>query len=326
MIIQKLIMTVVVCVLFTSGLSAMNIETVSVGNPGNANDTHGNGYGGVEYEYNIGKYMVTAGQYTEFLNAVAKSDPYGLYSEGMVGDAYSAQIVRNGSDGNYTYSVVSDYANRPVNCVSWGDAARFANWLHNGQPTGGQNAFTTEIGSYTLNGAMSNEKLSAVTRAASATWVLPSEDEWYKAAYHKNDGVTGNYFDFPTSSDVWPSNDLDGSGNNATFYDGGYTIGHPYFRTEVGAHENSESPYGTFDQGGNLWEWNEAKIGSYRGLRGGSFDDGGQNMSASNCINNYPSIEGPGVGFRIAYVPEPITLALYALGSLALVRRRKIQS
>jgi formylglycine-generating enzyme required for sulfatase activity len=42
--------------------------------------------------------------------------------------------------------VVADWADRPVNYVSWGDAARFANWLHNGQPSGAQDLTTTEEG------------------------------------------------------------------------------------------------------------------------------------------------------------------------------------
>ena len=62
------------------------------------------------------------------------------------------------------------------------------------------------------------------TRSVNAKFWIPSEDEWYKAAYHKNDGVTGNYFDYPTGSDATPSNDLDLGGNNATFYQGGFTI------------------------------------------------------------------------------------------------------
>jgi formylglycine-generating enzyme len=46
----------------------------------------------------------------------------------------------------------------------------------------------------------------AITRNADAKFWIPTENEWYKAAYHKNDGVTGNYWDYPTRSDSVPSN------------------------------------------------------------------------------------------------------------------------
>jgi len=79
---------------------------------------------------------------------------------------------------------------------------------------------------------------------------------------------------YPTSTDSVPSNDLihPDPGNNANFWqEDGDTIGSPYYRTPVGEFENSESPYGTFDQGRNVWEWNEAILyGSNRGLRGGA--------------------------------------------------------
>ena len=282
------------------------IDTVPVGNPGNANDTHGDGYGGVAYTYNIGKFEVTAGQYTEFLNAVADTDTYGLYNSSMWSSSYGCKIEQTGSSGSYEYSVAPDWADRPVNYVSWGDAARFSNWLHNGQPTCGQDLTTTEDGSYYLDGAMSNAELMAVVREADATWVIPSEDEWYKAAYHKNDGVTGNYWDYPTSSDSVPSNDLidPDPGNNATFDDSGYTIGSPFYRTEFGEHENSDSPYGTFDQGGNVWEWNEAILyGSYRGLRGGSFNNNDNYLHAANRDYSTPTGESGLIGFRVAEVP-----------------------
>ena len=107
--------------------------------------------------YNVGKFEVTTGQYTEFLNAVAAADTYGLYNTNMDTAAYEfgCNIKRAGSAGAYTYSVAADWEDRPVNYVNWGDAARFANWLTNGMPTGAQDATTAENGSYDLSGSQS---------------------------------------------------------------------------------------------------------------------------------------------------------------------------
>ncbi len=315
---------------------AVNIETVTVGNPGNPDDVHG--YGGVGYTFDMGKFEITAGQYTEFLNAVAGTDSYGLYNICMDYDAgpgmEGCNIQRTGSPGSYTYSVAADWANRPVNLVSWGDAARFANWLHNGQPTGAQDLSTTEDGSYYINGATGDSELLSVTRKANATWVIPSEDEWYKAAYY--DGPNNAYYDYPTGTDTAPSNDVIGPdpGNNANYYDDdypdGYTTGMPYYRTPVGEFENSESPYGTFDQGGNVEEWNEAiAVGCYRGLRGGSYYDSVFGEVIYLCASNrdyiFPTYDGSTRGFRVAYVPEPTTLGALIFGGFALLRRRRVQ-
>ena len=81
---------------------------------------------------------MTAGQYTEFLNAVAKTDTYGLYNTSMWSDSEGCKIERTGSPGSYSYSVASGYANRPVNYVSYWSSCRFSNWLNNAQPTGEQ--------------------------------------------------------------------------------------------------------------------------------------------------------------------------------------------
>ena len=76
-------------------------------------------------------------------------------------------------------------ANCPAFNVSWGDAARFCNWLQNGQSTSGTEAAgTTETGAYTLSGGTSDAALLAITRNANATYFIPSENEWYKAAYY----------------------------------------------------------------------------------------------------------------------------------------------
>ncbi len=313
-----------------------SLETVPVGNLGNAADTRYNGIsvGSVGYTYNIGKYDVTAGQYCEFLNAVAKTDTYGLYNAGMSPTtAMGPHIQRTGSSGNYSYSLASDWANRPVNYVSFWNSCRFANWLQNGQPTGAQGPGTTEDGAYTLTTDGMNN--NTIVRNTNWNWAVTSENEWYKAAYYDPNKPGGaGYWDYPTKSNTVPSNTLSSTGTNNANYCWEnedepylhYTIGDPYLRTEVGAFASSPGPYGTFDQCGNVWQWNEALLSnsSRRGLRGGSFELGYiSDLHASHYNTSMmPSNYIYDTGFRVVQVPEPASIAILALGGLAILLRK----
>lgn len=325
---------------------AVTIETVVVGAPGNIGDTEvmsiggGTGYGSVGYTYAIGKYEVTAGQYTEFLNAVARTDTYGLYNTQMYTcvtpwGEFGLRIQRTGSPGSYTYNVAADWANRPVALVSFWDACRFANWLHNGQPTGLQDASTTEDGAYTLNG-YTGLYGGIIGRNPGARWALPTEDEWYKAAYYKGGGANAGYWDYPTQSDTLPSNVCgDGytdPGNHANYYGTTWALGSPYYRTRVGEFENSAGAYGTFDMGGNVEEWNESvqhpggSPHDSRGRRGGAYWHNSTTLMSNWRLSTTPDHELQYLGFRLVAVPEPSSLLALGGGLLALgglIRRRR---
>jgi len=308
------------------------IDTVTIGNTGNTGELSGasadHGYGpditlgAVGYVYNIGTGAVTAGQYVEFLNAVATDgDAHELYNPLMETADFPNMIHQEGM-GTFTYSfsdTAANWENRPICHVSFGDAARFCNWLHNGCPvTGSQTAVTTEDGAYDLSSNPTTDaEWLAISRESDWKWAIPSENEWYKAAFHKNDGNTGNYFDYATGSDTFPANGLNEGGNSSTYAawdddieDWVYTIGDPYWRTENGAHADSPSPYDTFDQSGNTWEWNEAVIEEdgvdQRGARGGAFLD---NKNLSTAFQTagfrgsfFPTLESYNLGFRVVQV------------------------
>jgi formylglycine-generating enzyme required for sulfatase activity len=308
-------------------VSAVNIEMVTVGNPGNAPDPT-TGYGRVDYEYQIGKYEITQGQYTEFLNAAARDDPNQLFYPAMGFTRSQGGIQQTGSAPNYSYSVAPDWADRPISWVNFWTAARFANWLHNGQPTGPQGPGTTENGAYHDIG---NDSLFG--RNANAKFFIPTENEWYKAAYHdKNAGFADSYFYFPTHSNNPPGIDMTEitrPGNNAN----SYALGgiHPGYRiTLVGEFELSQSPYETFDQGGNVEEWTEATayLNSYRTVRGGSFTEGTGSIQSMTRRGIPTTIHYEFTGFRIAAaapVPEPTCLALFSIAAMMLGSRFRMR-
>jgi formylglycine-generating enzyme required for sulfatase activity len=277
----------------------VSIEWVTVGDPGNAGDPQasctgcgpGTTFGAVAYEYRIGKYEVTNAQYTEFLNAVAATDTYGLYNIFM-GSGYGG-ITQNCSSGPCTYSTVAGREDIPVIYVSFYDACRFANWMHNGQPTGAQDSTTTEDGAYTMIAETYPDVV--IIRKPGATIFLPSEDEWYKAAYY--DAGAMSYFDYPAGSDTQTACTVPGATANTANCDHAAAD-----LTDIGSYTGSASPSGSFDQGGNICELNETiTFGNNRGVRGGSFLSHPTRLAASTRHDPDTVF----LGFRVASVPEP---------------------
>lgn len=296
--------------------------TVSVGDPGNSNDA--NQFGAVSYKFNMGKFNVTIAQYAAFLNAVAKADVYELYHPRMGEDMNVAGIQRSGKPGSYLYTVLNnggDSSNRPIAYVTWFDAARFANWMANGQPEGLQEASTTEDGAYSLRGILSGSAVGKnvcnPNTGQTITFWIPTENEWYKAAYYTNNYESTSkpgYYLYATQSNTAPGNIVGSSPNqmnvivgvnfsvtqNATLY------ATQNYLTDVGAYTGSPSYYGTFDQNGGLYQWNDldGKPFPYRGVRGSFWFAGAQAAQSINFAAVTPEHAGNDIGFRLSSISK----------------------
>ena len=305
---------------------------VVVGNPGNVGDAPGNCYsagcGAIDYVFQMGTYEVTNAQYAAFLNAVADADPNGLYNVNMDTEARGG-ITRSGGSGSYSYAVKSGRENNPVVFVSFWDAIRYANWLHNGEPTGAQGNATTEDGAYTITSPAVTA--NAVTRNVGALYWVPSESEWQKAAYYESSD--SSYWDYPMQTSLQPTSAPPPSTATAgNYWAGTYALtGSGSFNnsfnylTDVGAYTSAVGPYGTFDQGGNVIEWTDSissVTATYRVQRGGGWDDGNSYMSASVPIHNVPTSETYDYGFRIA-APEPGAALAASVAALILAGLRR---
>lgn len=316
------VVLVMVVLVFAMAVSAVTIDWVIVGDPGNAPDDTGRGH--VDYVYSISKYEVTNSQYSEFLNSVAASDTYGLYNPEMAsGYGGTGGIRRSGSSGSYTYSVRVGHANMPVNYVNYYDCLRFVNWLANGQISGSQDSSTTEDGTYTFTGST-----SVGGRKAGANVFLTSEDEWHKAAFYKGGSTNAGYWIYSTQSNTLPNNNPPSSdtGNSANYYNSGWAVGSPYYLTDVGSYTLSDSAYGTFDQTGNMWEWNESVGGQLPAERGGSWVSQSGRLPRWYYGQSDPLDEVYSNGIRVASFFEPaVLLSLEIVGPNEVVENSQSQ-
>ncbi|MFK7895343.1 MAG: SUMF1/EgtB/PvdO family nonheme iron enzyme [Myxococcota bacterium] len=293
----------------TSAPGAMIPAFVQVGDTGNPPHPE-YAVGDVSYVFEAGTTEVSNIAYVQFLNSVAASDPYALYSPSMETDPRGG-IVRSGSSGNYTYSVKPHFSmeTKPVNFVSWLDAARYVNWVENGSPNLPAGPGVTEDGSYNLGGS------PFPMRTAGAKYVLPTEDEWVKAGFYLGAGA-GNYATYSTQAETEPGavaaspkgNTLNPSSSTVNYKGGAYWNGLTGQVVNV-ASTGSTSFYGTYDQGGNVGEWTESPAsggaGMPRRVRGGSFRDDLNAVSVAGGLSRPQASEQDDLGFRVFMTDGP---------------------
>lgn len=267
-------------------------EYVRITDAGNIGDRLNQYKGAVGYEYYISRTELSNSEYCAFLNSVATADdPFSLYHENME-NAVGGGIVRQKTVDGYSYHCKEGWENRPVVYISYYDLARYANWLHYGSPNTGNSTLGTTEGDK-KNGAYDTSDFELVRtgqknvyrsfglRNRGARFWIPSDDEWYKAAYY-DPTISGNrkYYDYPTCSNEEPTP------SQANYMvDNTLCVGEPYFVAPVDSFSVAASHYETLQQGGNVWEWTEDwqyGVVGCRGLRGGSWSYTSYGLNASN--------------------------------------------
>jgi formylglycine-generating enzyme required for sulfatase activity len=258
---------------------------MTIGEAGNTADT--SGYGAVNYEYKISDHEVTIAE-------------------------FNASGAGDGDEGYWNDGTRTVGVNAPAVNISWYEAVKYCNWLTSGD---------VYLGAYTHDGggAFTGIDRAAAIATHGTVYVLPTEDEWYKAAYW-----TGNESDpwslYANGTDTTPTW---GTTNGWNYYNGeDYAYGGDAWPVGYGAQEQN----GTYDMMGNVWEWTETMYDASRRVgRGGGYGSNSTEMNSSVRGKTYPYSEGNNSGFRVVMIPEPSTMLLFGLGGIGafLLRRSR---
>jgi len=283
---------------FGTGANQFTIEFVEIGNPGNQADN--TGYGSVSYLYNIGKYEISR----DIINKANQESGLGITLFDM---------TNYGGNSNL---------NRPASGITWKEAARFVNWLNTSKGSAAAYKFDLS-GNYQIwTSADSGFNPANPYRNNLARYWLPSADEWYKSAYSN---PTGNWFDFANGGNTAPNPVVSGTGLLDAVYGQATSSGPAEVNSAGGL-----SPWGTMAQSGNVWEWTESAYDGVnndpnenRERRGGSWYSNATTLGTSQRHSYDPAISEVNIGFRVAELPEPSALSLFAVGLGVVLRRRR---
>jgi formylglycine-generating enzyme required for sulfatase activity len=288
---------------FGTGENRFEIPFVTIGSPGNAADTTGDPKpaGRVDYTYRIGKYEVPE-------EAVRKANAQSALDDAPLG----ITLDTRGSQ-------------KPATSLSWFEAAQFVNWLN--EDVGASPAYKFDAaGAFQLwEAGDTGYNAANPFRNSHALYVLPSVDEWYKAAYY--DPVADVWWDYPTGSNDRPTPVTSGNLPGTAVWN--QTTGPADVQLAGG-----ESPFGTVGQGGNVHEWQEGPVDAIviapgpnvRGFRGGAWNlaASASGLSSLSAGDISASGEPAQLSFRVLSVPEPVSAAyVLALQFVLLVSDRR---
>jgi formylglycine-generating enzyme len=267
-----------IAMILISGLAQAAL--VTIGNAGNAADNH-TGYGAVGYNYQISATEVTIAEFT-------------ASGAGSGNENYW-------NDGARTVGIAA-----PASLVSLYEAMKYCNWLTSSNVNNG--AYVFSAGVY-----QSTDRASAIATYG-MVYALPTEDEWYKAAYYtgNNGDLWSNYANGTDTAPTW------GTTDGWNYYNNEYVNGSPNYTWTAGYGGKEQN--GTYDMMGNVCEWMEDSGGV---IRGGSFMDYGKSMRSSSRSNTDPSYESYPIGFRVVAIPEPATALSLMLGGLVIAGYRR---
>jgi formylglycine-generating enzyme required for sulfatase activity len=173
--------------------------------------------GGVDYPYRIGQLEITNKQWVKFLNTVDPAGTsHGLYdgTEASSGWPKYGSINRSSSarEGSHYSLSYPEWADKPYAFANFIQAAQFVNSLYNGRllskETSAKNgfhyvAYHVRLGRDSQKG-MYNLNHPAFKRSHKSGFVVPSQNEWIKAAYYDpSGGGTFSYWKYPTNEGVF---------------------------------------------------------------------------------------------------------------------------
>lgn len=267
--------------------------------------------GAVGHTYRLTQTEITNAQWIEFVRA------YEPYYTGLLGGMSGGGITFLGQ-----YVIVGN-PNGPAE-ISWENAARYCNWLHNGKASTAeafaQGVYDTSTFTRNPDGSYNH----VLTHTADAKYWIPTLDEWVKGAYydpHKNGTGIDGYWLYPGRSDSPPISGPPSAGGQTNAGPGSGP-------TSVGSYPDAQSPWGLLDTSGGVEEWTSTggpSLPHIPLLRNSSRR--ANDYAVLDRLDFFLQLESPvgiGAGLRLAAsIPSPASTVLVGANLLVQIRRTR---